>query len=114
MTDVNIIRGGNIKVGDTLPDLKAQLLDGGSPINLTDFTVSVKIKLAEADTLLVDDTATIDIEERGIVEYEWSSGDTDTAGTYLVEFIADNQSGEILTFPNNGYARVYIDPRLGT
>lgn len=113
MTDTNILNGGNLKAGDTYPSLRVKLMDEGYPFNLTGYTVTISIKRTDSDSAMVDEaTATIESENRGIVEYDWQSGDTDDSGTYLAEFVADDGSGDTVTFPNNSYARVYIEDRL--
>ena len=114
MTDVEILRGGNIKTGDTLPNLRVKLIEARNPFNLTDYDVSVRVERSDGDSLVVDSSATIDDATRGIVQYSWSSGETDESGTYLVEFVADNGTGSTITFPNDGYAHLYIEDGLGT
>ncbi len=112
MTDVEILRGGRIKAGDTHPDLRVKLMEDEYPFNLTGYTVDVKLKRTDADTATVDASATIDVANRGIVTYSWQTGDTDNSGTYLLEFVADDGAGETVTFPNLNYAKVYIEDRL--
>lgn len=112
MTDVNIIRGDTMKAGDTLPALRVKLLDDGDPFNLTNYDVDIRVRRSDGDGTVVDTDATIDIANRGIVEYSWSPGETDEPGTYLVEFVADDGSGSTMTFPNLAYAKVYIEERL--
>lgn len=111
MTEVDILRAEKMKVGDTLPNLRAKLLDDGNPFNLDGYDVDVRISRSDADSTIVDTDATIDISNRGIVEYSWQGGDTDTDGVYLVEFVADD-GGSTITFPNQGYAKVYIQGGL--
>lgn len=112
MTDVKFLRGQHIKEGDTRPPLRAQLLEAGSAFNLTDHTVNIRIRRTDDDTLLVDGGTTIESNNRGMVSYSWNDGETDIAGTYLAEFSAIDQSGEQITFPNGGYARIYIEEVL--
>lgn len=111
MTDIKILRGETIKTGDTKPSMRVKLMEDGEPFNLTDYTVNISIKLANSDSLTVDSSASIEADTRGIVEYSWDDGETDTAGTYLVEVIASDGTDEI-TFPNKGTSRLYIEERL--
>lgn len=111
MTELKIIRGKNIKTGDTKPSLRIKLLEDGDPFNLTGYTVDISIKLANSDSLTVDSSTTVEAETRGIVTYSWSSGETDTAGTYKIELVASDGSDEI-TFPNDGTGKLYIEDRL--
>lgn len=113
MTNVEILRGGRMKKGDTLPSLRAKLFESGDPFNLDGWTVEISIKRTDADSPTVDSaTATVEQPNRGIVTYDWQSGNTDTSGTYLLEFVADDGSGSELTFPNKGRATIYIQDRI--
>lgn len=47
----------------------------------------------------VDAAATVTDGVGGVLTYSWSSGDTDTAGTYMAEFEVQI-GGRKLTFPN--------------
>lgn len=111
MTDVTILRGGSIKVSDTKPALRVQLMENGSPFDLTKFDVDMSMKLAGDESLIVDNSVSVEQATRGIVRYEWGSGETQTPGTYHIEFVAHNNEHEI-TFPNSGTGRVYIEERL--
>lgn len=111
MTDIEILRGGEIKAGDTKPMLRLKLLEDGSAYNLDGHTAKVTIKRTGADSPVVDSSIPIDDTDRGILTYEWSSGETDEAGTYEIEVVATSSSNEI-TFPNSGHARLYIGERL--
>lgn len=108
MTDAEILRPEHIKAGDTLPNLRVKLLDGGDPFNLSGYTVTMRMKKAEAESANIDSAISIDDESRGIVTYDWSAGDTDTSGTYIMEFIADDGS-DTMTFPNSGYTTMYVE-----
>jgi len=48
----------------------------------------------------------------GIVKYDWSPSDTDTVGTYYVEFEVTKADNSVETFPNNGNAVVVITSSL--
>lgn len=113
MTDVDILRGESVKVGDTHPPLRIQCLDSfGEPFNLTGYTAEIKIRRSDSDTLKVDASATIEQEDRGIVEYDWSSGDTDTSGVFDAEIVADDGSGNTVTFPNDRFFTIIIQEGL--
>ena len=53
-------------------------------------------------TIKVNETMTIVDSPNGIVKYDWQTGDTDTVGTYNVEFQVTYSDTTIETFPNNG------------
>jgi len=96
-----------IKQNDTAPAYVADLLDdyglpGESAINLTSATsVTFKMRLADTTgTPKISDAMTITTAANGRVTYEWQTGDTDTAGTYNVEFEILWTDGTIETVPN--------------
>jgi len=97
-----------IKRGDTLPPLKATILesDGVTPVNLTGMTVNFAMR-DKAGNLILDRQAEVTDYLNGKVSYEWQSGDTDTAGTMLAEFEASAGSS-VFTAPNDGYIKVVI------
>lgn len=111
-TSVDVLRGSHMKAGDTMPALRVMLTEDGNEFNLTDYSVSMKMKIADGDTLTVDKEITVEQPERGIVVYEWNDGDTEMSGTYNIEFVATSSNGETLSFPNNGFGRVYIEEGL--
>lgn len=111
MTSIQILRGDTIKAGDTKPVFRLKLMEDGTPFNLTGYDVTIAIRHANDDTVIVDGAATVEDETRGIVTYSWSSGETDTAGTYEFEIVADDGVDEI-TFPNRGTETVHIQERL--
>jgi hypothetical protein len=111
MTDIKILRGGRIKAGDTSPKLRLKLLEDGNPFNLSGYSVNIVARRSDGEPVLVNSTMTIEHDIRGIVTYDWSSGETDESGTYEMEVTATNGSDSI-TFPNSGTARLYIEERL--
>jgi hypothetical protein len=50
----------------------------------------------------VDAAMTIVESLNGIIKYDWQTGDTDTVGTYYVEFEVTYADASIETFPNTG------------
>lgn len=104
-----------IKEGDLSPSLRAQLQqDDGTPVDLSDSAVKFQMKEVGADTIAVDAAATIDTASDGEVSYNWSSGDTDSAGYYNAVFAVDyGSTGDYTeTFPNDQYIVVKIDEPL--
>ncbi len=114
MTEAEILRGEKMKRGDTLPNLRVKLTEAGNAFNLTDYSVSMRLRRTDDESLIVDEEITIEDASRGLVTYSWDSGETDESGTYLLEFVADDGTGSTITFPNSGYTRLYIGDRLGT
>lgn len=108
-----------IKQNDTRPIYISQLVDHyglpeQAPIDLTTATAvrfimgngGVEDPVAEGD-------CTIEDPDAGIVSYEWAVGDTDTVGTFKVEFEITWADGGIETVPNEGYKEVTIGDDLG-
>lgn len=96
-----------IKRGDTLPKISAVLSDKDGPVDLTGASVRLIVPP------IVDASATIVDADAGSVEYQWQAGDTETRGVYKAEFQVTFPSGDILTFPNDGFITVQIDSDLG-
>jgi len=92
----------SIKQNDTSPSLQATLKDASlTPINLSGATVMFHMKSVDG-TVKIDETMTITDAENGVVQYDWQVGDTDTVGTYYVEFEVTYSDASVETFPNNG------------
>lgn len=107
MTDVEVIQGNNLKVGDTAPNLRVRLLDGNhNAENITGATASIKMKKSDGDTLKVDSSVSIFDADTGVVEYDWSSGDTDTPGVFDAEIKLDD--GDTSTYPNGKFFRIDV------
>ncbi len=91
----------NIKQNDTSPSLQATLKDAsGTAIVLTGASVRFHMKALDG-TVKVDAAMTITDNLNGVVQYDWQTGDTDTVGSYSVEFEVTYSDSTIETFPNN-------------
>lgn len=92
----------SIKQNDTSPSLQATLKDAAqSPVVLSGATVMFHMKSVDG-TVKVDQPMTITDADGGVVRYDWQAVDTDTVGTYYVEFEVTYADASIETFPNNG------------
>jgi hypothetical protein len=113
MTDVRIIQGGVLKVDDTAPNLRVQLVDeDGSPENIDGFTQSLNVKKSDADSNVVDaGSMSIHDAELGIVEYDWQSTDTTETGVYEAE-VKSTDGTDTLSYPNDNFFRVHITEDL--
>jgi len=97
-----------IKRNDTSPIFRAILKDGDDiVVDVTGATVRFHM-FDQAKVVKVDAAAVINIGANGDVQYEWSTGDTDTAGFFDSEFEVTFSGGRIETFPNYAYQRVQI------
>lgn len=97
-----------IKQNDTSPSILADLKSfNGDPINLTNASIQFHMKSVDG-TLKVDAAMTILNESLGRVRYDWQVGDTDTVGSYYVEFEVTYADNSVETFPNNGNKTVSV------
>ncbi len=96
-----------LKVGDLSPVLKADL-----NADLTGASVVAKLR-REHQATTMSRTCTITDATNGVVQYQWVAGDTDTAGTYLVEFFVTFAGGAVERFPQRSYSEVTILPKVG-
>lgn len=102
----------SIKQNDTSPSLQATLKDAyQSPISLNGATVMFHMKSVDG-TIKVDAEMTVTDEDNGVVKYDWQAGDTDTVGTYYVEFEVTYADASVETFPNNGNKVVTVVKEL--
>jgi len=98
-----------VKQNDTSPFMLATLKDANEvAVDLTGASVRFHMRAVGASQVTVDADAVVTDAEAGIVKYEWDAADTDTVGSYQAEFEVTFVSGDIETFPNNGYIRVEI------
>ena len=101
-----------IKQNDTSPAIQATLKDAnGSAIALTGADVAMHMKSVNG-VLKVREEITIVDADTGVVKYDWVTGDTDTVGTYYVEFQVTYADLTIETFPNDDKAVILIKPEL--
>lgn len=102
-----------IKSGDLRPNLEAQLEDeDNNAIDLSNAS-SVDFHMEDVSgSVKVDSSATITDTNNGKVEYEWSSGDTDTAGTFFGEFQVDWDDGDPESFPNHDNIEIQITDEI--
>jgi|TARA_R110000803_G_scaffold59993_1_gene119036 hypothetical protein len=92
----------HIKQNDTSPSISVELKDAdNSAINLTGASVKIFVK-SLGGTLKVNSTMVIVNASLGTIRYDWQAADTDTFGTYAIEFQATYSDGSIETFPNTG------------
>lgn len=99
-----------IKRNDTSPSWVVTLTEAAG--NLSGATVNMHMKLPGASSAKVDAACTIVDATAGTVRYDWSSGDTDTAGLYEAEFEVTYSDATVETFPNVGFFLVNVDGDL--
>lgn len=98
-----------MKRNDLLPSLAATLSYAG--VGAIDLTTAVSVKFimkAPGGVVKVNRAAVFVDRPTGKVRYDWTLGDTDTAGRFHGEFEVTDASGKKLTVPNDGYFAVNI------
>lgn len=101
-----------IKQNDTSPSILATLKDANdTPVNLTAADVRIHIKDL-VGIIKVDAEMQVINASSGIARYDWLPADTDTSGTYSVEFEVTYTDGSIETFPNTGSLALVITKEL--
>lgn len=101
-----------IKQNDTSPSLRATLKDGQQQaVDISGSEVKIHVKSA-GGTLKVDETMTVVDAASGVVQYDWQEGDTDTPGSYYLEFQVTYSDGSIETFPNSTNEVLYVQSEL--
>jgi hypothetical protein len=102
----------SIKQNDTSPSLQATLKDAQLvPVDITAATVKFHMKSLDG-FVKIDDTMIITDASGGVVQYNWQANDTDTVGTYYVEFEVTYADASVETFPNTGSLIVSVVKEL--
>lgn len=97
------------KQGDLQPKLQADL-----NVDLTLATGVLGKWRRKHTTTVVSKTMAFADQAAGIVEYQWVTGDTDVAGTYLMECLVTWTGGTVQRFPQAYYNEFIIKERVGT
>jgi len=104
----------SMKAGDLEPSALVELTSQGRPLNVSTASSVRFIMRAHGATTPQIDAAAVKIDDgtvskRGLVRYEWQSGDTDDAGTYSAWFEVVWSAGRSQTFPPIGAMTVKIE-----
>lgn len=106
----------SIHKDDTDPPIDDTLMDEDrNAKDLTGASVDFIMKDPTASSAKVSAAATVVNASAGEVEYEWSSGDTDTTGWYKAEWEVTYGDGDIETFPTEprDYVIVHVEETSG-
>lgn len=107
-----------IKKNDLQPYYYGQVKDAsGAVVDITGATVRVTMKNASTGTLKIDrGTTGITVTDaaNGKFQYAWQSGDTNTVGTYYIEFEVSPVGTGKFTVPANELATVIVADSLDT
>ncbi len=109
------------KQGDTAPPLIIGLeyADGTQVLAASLATAeSIMLYMQDVDTdavvsgSMVHVTSDADYPEDNAVRYDWTAGDTDTAGLYTAEIVVVFADSKEMSFPNDGRFLIEIHPRV--
>lgn len=104
-----------VKQHDTAPPIQVPLPDVtqvSGALNLTGCTVAFIMRAVQGTVPKVNSAAIVINAVGGIVQYQWVSPDTDTAGDYQAEFQVTFANGTKQTFPDPNYLLITITPDL--
>ena len=104
-----------IKRNDTGPPFEVTIQENAVGVSLTGASVQFIMKDLSGNEK-VNAAATPDADQvtnPGLVQYDWAAADTDTAGRYRAEWEVTFGSGEVRTYPVNGYDLVIVRSDLG-
>ena len=103
-----------IKQNDTAPSLEAALSDSNGRAKSMANAAAIRFHMKDENNnpLVTAGLGTIVNPTKGIVAYEWQSGDTSNTGIHSAEFEIEYNNGQIETFPNTGYIKVIIKDEL--
>lgn len=94
-----------LKPGDLAPSLK---IDTNADVTGATSTVA-KIRRFHQATVMTKTMTVVDAPT-GVLNYDWVSGDTDTAGTYEVKAVVTFSGGKVETFPQGSHLELLILP----
>lgn len=100
--------------GDLGYDLNFTLTDAaGVVINLTGASIAFKAQLLSDPSVNFSGAGSIVSALAGTCKYTVQSTDFPVAGTYNAQVVATySSSGEVITFPGDGYITIIVEARL--
>jgi hypothetical protein len=109
-----------LKVGNTGVPLIATLLDADdAAIDLTGATVTLSMALPNSTTKKINASACTVLNQstdKGGVQYNFTSGNVDTAGDYDAEFKVTFAGGAVVLYPTDvgqkSYIRIHIQESI--
>lgn len=89
-----------VYLGNTSQALRDQLKIDGKPLNIGTSTVKFNMRHADSESLKVSAAAAvIDDAAKGLVHYNWSTADVNTAGEYFAWWQIKDSSNKLKDFP---------------
>jgi len=103
-----------IKQGNLAPAIQATLIGtNGTAEDLTSATsVTLRARRTDRADFLINAEATIDDAVTGLVSYQFSGTETDSAGVFALEWVKDVGLATEETYPNVAYDALYIEKGL--
>jgi hypothetical protein len=101
-----------IKQGDTQAPIAVALADATGAFDLTGSSVRFHMAPRFDTAITINGPAVVTDAAAGTVRYDWQADDTATAGDYLIEWEVTLPSGDVATFPNDGFQLVRITRQL--
>lgn len=104
-----------IKEGDSIPDVQAQIRTPGHKIADLSSVQGVDFRMyhVDSDTLVADGAATIDDANAGLASYDLSSSETAATGIHLAEWRVTKSDGDVYSYPNDENQVIYIHEGAG-
>ena len=82
--------------------------ENGQIVDVTGASVEFHMAKLNSSSVITGASATVTNESAGTVEYAWSASDTDSIGTFRVEFEVTFPTGLVETYPNSEYISIQI------
>lgn len=101
-----------IKRGDALPALVADLSGDDGPVDLTSAT-AIRVLGVRDGQLVIQQATGVTGSNQGVVTMPWPNGSTDVAGLIGFEFEVTWPGGKKQTFPADGLVYAEVTPDLG-
>lgn len=106
---MSVIKVLKLRLNDLQPYYYASIVDSdGTAVSLSGATAVFSMRTVDGTLKVNRQSATISDATNGYLHYVWQSGDTDTAGSYYIEFEITPASGGKFTVPAYDKAVVEI------
>lgn len=105
-----MVKNFYVKKNDDYPYYRIIVNDKSGALDLSGSTVLFTMQdLSSGTNKITSQSASLIGGTTGGVEYQWQAGDTDTTGTYGIQFEVTLSSGKKFTVPKGFTAKVIIE-----